>query len=121
MRISTETAVVALRPGSAWVINAFGLQWLDPNTTQPTEEEIATKIEELKEAEPMRLLRVERTKRLDECAWVVQKSYSTGQPMPVDWAEYMQALRDLPATATPLLNELGELDLSSVEWPVKPQ
>ena len=37
-----------------------GLTWLDSKQTQPTETEVNSKISELDNAEPMRLLRIER-------------------------------------------------------------
>ena len=36
------------------------------------------------------------------------------------WKTYRQALRDLPASATPKLNSNYELDLTSVNWPTEP-
>ena len=35
------------------------------------------------------------------------------------WLDYRQALRDLPATAEPQLDEFG--NLTNVDWPVKPE
>ena len=66
------------------------------------------------------LLRYERNALLYQSDWVVIKSYSTGVPVPQEWANYMQQLRDLPTISTPLKNEDGTLDKSSVNWPVKP-
>ena len=36
------------------------------------------------------------------------------------WKTYRQALRDLPASASPSLDSNGELDLTSVTWPTEP-
>jgi len=72
------------------------------------------------EAEPMILLRKERTRRLAECDWVTLRAVSTGTPIPEDWAAYMQALRDLPDVSTPQLTAGGQLDMSSVNWPTPP-
>ena len=36
-----------------------------------------------------------------------------------EWKTYRQALRDLPATAEPQLNEFG--NLTNVEWPTPPE
>jgi hypothetical protein len=77
-------------------------------------------IEQKNEIEPAKLLRKERDKRLQEVDWIVNRAYSSAQPVPTEWATYMQALRDLPSTSTPTLNEAGQLDMSSVDWPVKP-
>ena len=35
------------------------------------------------------------------------------------WLDYRQALRDLPATAEPQLDEFG--NLTNVSWPIKPE
>ena len=72
------------------------------------------------EAEPMILLRKERTRRLAECDWVTLRAVSTGAPIPDDWAAYMQALRNLPDVSTPQLNAVGKLDMESVNWPTPP-
>ena len=37
-----------------------------------------------------------------------------------EWKTYRQALRDLPATSTPKLNNQEQLDESSLTWPTKP-
>ena len=37
-----------------------------------------------------------------------------------EWKTYRQALRDLPATANPKLNNQEQLDESSVTWPTEP-
>ena len=46
-----------------------GLEWLDSESTKPTETEINNKISELDNAEPMRLLRIERDTRIAETDW----------------------------------------------------
>lgn len=62
------------------------------------------------------LLRVERNKLLAETDWwAVPDRTMTQQQI-----AYRQALRDLPDNSTPTLTVNGELDKSSVTWPVKP-
>jgi hypothetical protein len=70
--------------------------------------------------EPFILLRKERNLRLVECDWIIMRALSTGQSIPIDWSNYMQALRNLPETENPKLNMSGNLDVSSVNWPIKP-
>ena len=77
-------------------------------------------IQEKNELEPIRLMKKERDKRLQEVDWIVSRAYSKGEPVSDEWAAYMQALRDLPDTSKPSLNVLGILDMSSVNWPIKP-
>ena len=85
--------------------------------TPPSEEEIQTKLTELRNAEPMRLLREERNRRISETDWRDLPSYpGTDQN---DWRTYRQALRDLPSTAKPQLDENGQL--TNVTWPIKPE
>jgi len=87
------------------------------NQQLPTEEEINAKIQELLAAEPLRLLREERDRRLAETDWRATVDYpGTDQN---EWRTYRQALRDLPAaTAEPQLDENGQL--TNVTWPTKP-
>ena len=65
-----------------------------------------------------------RNSLLRRSDWVAIKSYSTGEPMPEEWKNYMQALRDLPDNvdmSTLVLDEItGLLELSSVPWPTPP-
>ena len=68
----------------------------------------------------MRLLRIERDKRLADCDWVCAKATDTGVAVSDAWKTYRQALRDLPASASPKLDSEYELDLTSVTWPTKP-
>ena len=82
-----------------------------------------TKIEELYksgiEVEKQRLLREERDERLAETDWIVTQSLEKGEEIPEKWKTYRQALRDLPATSTPELNEYKQL--SNITWPTKPE
>jgi hypothetical protein len=119
-----STALQNLRPGAKWTVRGDsyeGLEWLDENQPKPTEEEIIQEIEDLKAAEPMRLLRVHRDKLLAEVDWVTIRSYNQGVPVPEEWVQYCQALRDLPTTATPVLDPTSKIGISGVDWPVKPQ
>ena len=70
----------------------------------------------LKNAEPMKRLRQERNRRLTETDWM---SFSDSPTMTDEWKTYRQALRDLPSTAEPQLDENGQL--TNVTWPTKPE
>ena len=91
-----------------------GLEWLDERP-KPTEKEIKDKITELDSAEPLKLLREERNKRLQETDWRFRSDLTPSQ----EWIDYSQALRDLPSTSSPELDENGQL--SNVTWPTKPE
>ena len=118
MKYSIGQALVSLRPGAQWnlpVENYSDLEWMDSGQ-QPTEQEVKAKIIELDAAEPMRLLRIERDKKIAQTDWRVLPD----QPSSDDWINYRQALRDLPASVSPKLDSSGELDFSSFTWPTEP-
>ena len=115
-------ALMSLKPNKQWVMRSSeysGLEWLDSDTA-PTEGEINSELTRLNNAEPMRLLRIERDKRLADCDWVCAKATDTGVAVSDAWKTYRQALRDLPASASPKLDSEYELDLTSVTWPTEP-
>ena len=68
--------------------------------------------------ECMDALRVQRNTKLLETDWEIIKTLETGSDATA-LKEYRQALRDLPASASPSLNEKGIL--SNVTWPTKPE
>ena len=119
MKYDITHALIALKPGSQWVLRGndySGLEWLDSVHTKPTETEINNKISELDAVEPMRLLRLERNLRLAETDWRASSDLTLSDA----WKTYRQALRDLPASASPSLDSNYELDLTSVTWPTEP-
>jgi len=123
MKYTISDAIHALRPVATWNLTGSeysGLEWLDSSTIKPTETEINNKISELDSAEAMRLLREERNQLLSETDWVAARSIETGVAISNDWKTYRQALRDLPASSSPSLDEYYDLDLMSVTWPTKP-
>ena len=109
------TALKHLRPKSAWTLLTDRYEdiiWQDESTTKPDLQEIQEKIAELKAAEPLRLLRIERDRLIQQTDWWVLPD-RTATPAQL---AYRQALRDLPANSTPALDENG--NLTGVEWPV---
>lgn len=124
MKYDIPSALQKLTPGAEWVLRGgeySGLEWIDGHGYEkPTAAEITAKIAELEAEEPVRLLRVERDKRLAATDWKVVKAKELGTNLSADFKAYRQALRDLPSTASPTLNEMGDLDLSSVTWPTEP-
>ena len=97
------------------------IEWYSNNTEPlPTEGEVNAKIDELKSAEPARLVLIKRNRLLAESDWTqtrdnVRLNDST-------WVTYRQELRDITKSASfnPKLNADGTLDESSVTWPLKP-
>ena len=123
MKYDIPAALQALKPGAEWVLRGSkysGLEWLDKKQTVPTEKEITDKIAEMDAAEGMRLLRIERDKKLADLDWEVIKAYSNGVAVDAKLKTYMQALRDLPASAKPKTTEAsGNLIEDSVTWPTR--
>ncbi len=122
MKYGIADALQALKPGAEWVLRGDtfnGLEWLDKSQTAPTETEVNNKIADLDNSEAERLLRVERDKKLSALDWEVVKAYSSGVAVSTELKTYMQALRDLPASASPKLDSNYNLDDSSVTWPTR--
>ena len=116
-------ALIELAPNSSFAVKGdtyADIIWKNTEVTKPTETEVNNKIAELQNAEPMRLLRIERDQRLASCDWRVVMANETGSNIPAAWKTYRQALRDLPASASPKLDGNGDLDYSSVTWPTQP-
>ena len=122
MKLGLGDAIRELRPNSSYILRGdtySGLEWDSSNSdAKPTEEELDSKFTELKNAEPMNLLRQERTKKLSESDWMANSDVT----MTDEWKTYRQALRDLPSKSgiSPKLNSNDDLDMSSVTWPTPP-
>ena len=126
MKYKLADAISSLAPGQEWACRDHDydqITWFPEKNSMPLPSKAALEAEvaRLNAAEPMRLLREERDKRLSACDWVVTKALETSTPVSEEWASYRQALRDLPDTATPRLNSTDWLDISSVSWPSVPQ
>ena len=122
MKYDIAAALQALKPGAEWVLRGSewsGLEWLDKSQTVPTESEVTAQIKTMDDAEAARLLRVERDAKLAALDWEVVKAYSNGVAIDAKLKTYMQALRDLPASANPTTDAAGELVTSSITWPTR--
>ena len=120
MIYSKPNALSYLKPNAqwAWIGDEYsGLKWLDSGTA-PTESEIDAEVTRLTNAEPMRLLRLERNRLLTACDWTQSRDLTLSNDDA--WKTYRQALRDLPASASPKLDSYGDLDMSSVTFPTEP-
>ena len=117
-------ALEVLRPGASWVVRGLPpnevIEWNDTEQIQPTEDEINAKLAELEAAEPARQVREIRNRLLAESDWTQSRDVVLLND--TTWKQYRQDLRDLPASAsfTPKLDSNGNLDMSSVTWPLKP-
>ena len=119
--ILIDDAIRAIHPDAQFTtVDDVITEWNSPDIIQPTQEELDTKLTELKAAEPMRQLRVERNKLIAETDWTQLKDIDLDIIRERNWKNYRQALRDLPAKSNPKLNTFGVLDMKSVVWPDKP-
>ena len=119
MKHDIPSALQALKAGAEWTLRGTdysGLEWLDSSQTKPTETEVNSKIASLDSAEAMRLLRIERDRRIAKTDWRASSDLTLADA----WKTYRQALRDLPASVSPKLDSNYELDLTSVTWPTEP-
>ena len=87
--------------------NGLGIESNNPADFGVTWSQVSAKITELQNAEPMRLLREERNRRLSETDWWA----SSDLTMTTEQTAYRQALRDITDSAT---------SLDDVTWPTKP-
>ena len=118
MKYTIPEALQSLKPGAQWVCRGevySGIEWLDESQTKPTETEVNNKVTALDAAEPARLLRAERDKRIAKSDWMGNSDVT----MSSAWTTYRQALRDI-TTQTPKLDSNYDLDLTSVTWPTEP-
>jgi uncharacterized short protein YbdD (DUF466 family) len=83
---------------------------VNPSNFPITWEQFNAKRNELVAAEPLRLLRIERDKKLIECDWT--QFPDVPEPTRLAWQDYRQALRDITNTYT---------SLNGVVWPEKPE
>ena len=87
--------------------NGIAIESTTPSDFGVTWSQVSAKLTELQNAEPMRLLREERDRRLAETDWWASSDLTMTQAQ----TDYRQALRDITDSAT---------SLDDVTWPTKP-
>ena len=115
--IDITTAILAIEPNASFICksNSYDkITWLSSTVRKPSREEVNAKIKELEKYEPMNYLRIKRNQLLLETDWWA----TSDRTMTTEQTAYRQALRDLPSTASPTI-ENGQL--SNVTWPTKPE
>ena len=91
----------------------------DNSQSKPTLAECETAWQEIISEAPMKRLREERDKKLLETdKYSINDWPHASEEVKQAWVTYRQALRDLPATATPQLDENG--NLINMTWPTPP-
>lgn len=116
------SAILSLRPSCAWSLvgeDWEGLTWNDDPALKPTKEEVEAEALRLQQLAPMQAVRRVRNAKLKECDWVVLRAVSRNEPVPQEWVDYMQALRDI--TSADINPVLEDGVLKNVTWPVKPE
>lgn len=116
MTINLIEAVIALDKNARVSVNETTgkIIWHCGNQKNLSDEAIQTKLNELQSAVPMRVLREERNRKLAQTDWRASSDLTLSS----EWSTYRQALRDLPSTATPTLDDNG--NLQNVTWPDQP-
>ena len=99
-----------------------GLHWDESNTVEPpTQEEIDAEIEIIRVEAINFWLRRQRDRLLYETDWIVTKYTELGQPMPEEWKNYRQALRDITENISDIVIDPHDSTmLGNVNWPEKP-
>ena len=94
--------------------------WNSENTlSKPTLAECQAAWQQIINEAPMKLLRKERDKKLNDTDKYATIDYPhANDTIKQAWLTYRQALRDLPTTASPQLDSNGEL--TNVTWPTPP-
>ena len=120
-RILIDDAIRAIHPDAQFTtVDGVITEWKGPGIVPPSQDELDTKLKELKENQPYKLLREERNRLIAETDWTQLKDIDLDIIRERNWKNYRQALRDLPAKSNPKLDSYGSLDMSSVTWPDKP-
>ena len=88
--------------------NGSAIESSNPSDWGTTWSEVNAKAEELRAAEPMKLLRAERDRLIAATDWWA----SSDLTMSAERTAYRQALRDITSSAT---------SLDDVTWPTKPE
>lgn len=115
--ITLSDTLVHYYQDKKWILDGpdyTGLTWISDDCEKPTENELNLKKAELQAAEPLRLLRQQRNQLLQQSDWMAVSDRTMTQAQ----IDYRQALRDLPETADPQLDENG--NLTNVNWPEEP-
>ena len=123
MSYNISDVLPLLVPNARWVVHDTTIvEWNSPDIPKPTEEEIQTKLAELRAAQPLKELREERNRRIALTDWRFRSDLSPSQ----EWIDYSQALRDLPANYSPTFDIVTEdgyplvKEDNTTPWPEEP-
>ena len=117
--IDLAEILTSLRPNNNWIVDGETLIWEDDISLKPTDSEIEAKKVDLQNALPMKILREKRNIKLNDTdKYSIADWPHTTEEIKQSWLDYRKALRNLPSTASPQLDENGELN--NVTWPTPP-
>jgi len=122
MSIQIKEAIEAINASAKFVVlddSIDKITWLE-STTPIAKEDIEAKMTALASSNAMKRLRLERGVKLSSSDWTRLDDVGLSDAKKTEWETYRQALRDLPSSANPSLNQDGTLNNSSVTWPAKP-
>jgi hypothetical protein len=114
-------ALIALAPTYKWHLEGFyyeGLVWEGDPAAKPSKEVVEELAQRILDDLPMKELRRQRDRRFREVDWISLASYRTGDPIPQEWQDYMNALADMPQTHPNPKLENGQL--VNITWPERP-
>ena len=119
--VDVFTAITELCPNANFSCdNTYeSVVWTSSNIQKPTKAEVEAKQLELTNKLPITILRAERNNKLFETdMYAIPDFGHASEEVKQSWLTYRQELRDLPSTATPQLDENG--NLTNVTWPTPP-
>lgn len=114
-------AIKQLAPNCTWNMVGYqyeDIEWLSDINLKPSKEAVITRAEEILAEIPWVRLRRERDARMREVDWVTLRSMRTGEEIPQEWKDYMQALADI--TKTTKDPQISGGVLLNVVWPERP-
>ena len=101
MKLAIRDAINALRPGAECSIQGDdydGIDWVDKSQTKPLRGEVESKLRELQQLEPARLVRIKRNQLLAESDWT--QTRDNVRLNDNAWITYRQELRDISKSAS---------------------
>ena len=105
-------AIYATHPNVVSIDDGAGAFDAEGNAVAIDEALVEPEVARLIAEQPAKEARVKRDRLLTESDWVTIRATDTGDPVPTEWLDYRQALRDITEqTGFP----------EEIEWPQEPE
>ena len=105
-------AIYATHPNVVSIDDTAGAFDADGNAVDIDESLVEAEVARLIAEQPAKEARSKRDRLLTESDWVTIRATDTGDPVPTEWLDYRQALRDITEqTGFP----------EEIEWPQEPE